>query len=121
MTGFIQIIEYTTARFDEVRAAAEEFRAARTAHGEQLPMLRGTVTADRDRPNTYLSIVEFPSYEVAMENSARPETSAFAARLAELCEGPPKFYNLDVIESIVTLDAQQRTSEESTATHSMSG
>jgi len=31
-----------------------------------------------------------------MENSNRPETGEFAAQMAKLCDGPPKFYNLDV-------------------------
>lgn len=31
-----------------------------------------------------------------MENSARPETSDFAARMAALCDSPPVFRNLDV-------------------------
>jgi hypothetical protein len=51
---------------------------------------------DRDEPGTYLQIVEFPSYEAAMENSGHPETEALAQRLATLCSGPPKFRNLDV-------------------------
>ena len=54
--------------------------------------------ADRDRPNYYLNIVEFDSQEAAMENSRRPEVGEFAARMANLCDSPPKFYNLDVIE-----------------------
>ena len=35
-------------------------------------------------------------YEAAMENSNRPETAEFAAQLAQLCDGPPTFRNLDV-------------------------
>ena len=46
----------------------------------------------------YLNIVEFASYEAAMENSSRPEIGEFAARLAKLCDSPPKFHNLDVRE-----------------------
>jgi hypothetical protein len=57
---------------------------------------RGTFTQDRERPNTYLQIVEFPSYEDAMANSDLPETAAFAQRLGELCDGPMSFRNLDV-------------------------
>jgi hypothetical protein len=57
---------------------------------------RGTFTLDRDRPNTYLQIVEFPSYEDAMANSDLPETAALARRLEELCDGPMSFRNLDV-------------------------
>ncbi|MDQ1536710.1 MAG: hypothetical protein QOE58_1103, partial [Actinomycetota bacterium] len=58
---------------------------------------RGTQTQDRDRANTYLQIVEFPSHEDAMANSEMPETAEFAARLAKLCDKPPTFRNLDVI------------------------
>ena len=31
---------------------------------------------DRDRPDHYMTIVEFASYEVAMENSDLPETDS---------------------------------------------
>jgi hypothetical protein len=62
--------------------------------------LRGTVTADRERPGYYLNIVEFESYESAMTNSARPDVSAFASKMAALCEEPPRFYNLDVIDAL---------------------
>ena len=55
-----------------------------------------TATHDRDRPDTYILIVEFPSYEAAMANSALSETADFAERLAELCDSPPTFRNLDV-------------------------
>ena len=58
---------------------------------------RGTQTRDRDADNTYVQIVEFPSYEDAMANSNMPETGAFAAQLASLCDGPPTFRNLDVV------------------------
>jgi hypothetical protein len=34
-----------------------------------------------------------------MENSNRPDTSEFAAKMAKLCDGPPKYYNLDVIRT----------------------
>jgi hypothetical protein len=40
--------------------------------------------------------VEFPSYQEAMTNSGLPETGEFADRLAQLCDGPPVFRNLDV-------------------------
>ncbi|MCW2790232.1 MAG: hypothetical protein JWP56_2535 [Aeromicrobium sp.] len=95
MAGFVQIIEFTTTRIDEVRALGDEWREK--ADGGLA--LRGTITADRDRPNTYLNIVEFESFETAMENSNRPETTAFAARMTELCDGPAIFRNLDVLDS----------------------
>jgi len=90
---FIQIIEYTTTKPDEAQAVLDEFLAA--TEGKRADA-RGTVTRDRDKPNTYVQIVEFPSYEDAMANSALPETATFAGRLAQLCDGPPIFRNLDV-------------------------
>lgn len=97
MGGFVQIIEFQTSRFDEIQAMLEEIRT-RLDDGRSSGPLRGTTTADRDRAGYYLNIVEFDSYEAAMENSNRPETGEFSARLAKLCDGPPKFYNLDVRE-----------------------
>ena len=95
MTGFVQIIDFRTSRIDEVRALGDEYVAARAAESDT-PVIRVVMTADRDDPGLYLNIVEFDSYELAMENSARPETDAFAAQLAALCDGPPTFVNLDV-------------------------
>jgi hypothetical protein len=95
VSGFVQIIEFTSTRIDEIRAMMDE-REEGGALADSL-VLRGVTAADRDRPNTYMSIIEFESYEAAMENSARPETSEMASSFAELCDGPPRFHNLDVI------------------------
>lgn len=95
MTGFVQIIEFRTSRVGEIRGLVAEMEPA-SGTGNAL---RGTVTADRDRPGYYLNIVEFESREAAMENSRRPEVSSFAARMAALCDEPPRFYNLDVVEA----------------------
>ena len=90
---FIQIIEFTTSRAGELDAMLDEWlektQGKRTA-------TRGVEARDRDRPNTYVQIIEFPSFEEAMANSELPETAEVAARLAELCDGPPTFRNLDV-------------------------
>jgi hypothetical protein len=45
------------------------------------------VAEDRDRPGIYISIVEFPSYEKAIEQSNNPDLSQFASRLAQLMSG----------------------------------
>lgn len=93
MAGFIQIVEFQTSRIEEIHARAEQRRPDMAAGSTAR---RVTFTADRDQPGYYLTIIEFDSYESAMENSSRPETGEMAAALAELCDGPPKFYNLDV-------------------------
>jgi hypothetical protein len=95
MTGFVQIIEFKTSRIDELKKLADAMEADSGPGAAS----RGTVTQDRDRPGWYLNIVEFDSYESAMSNSNRPEVSSFAAKMAALCEEPPRFYNLDVVQS----------------------
>ncbi len=57
---------------------------------------RSVLTLDRDHPNTFVQIVDFPTYEAAMANSSLPETAELAERLTKLCDGPPTFRNLDV-------------------------
>jgi hypothetical protein len=92
--AFIQIIEYKTRRIDELDAALdawlEKTKGKRAAS-------RGTQCRDRDTADTYVQIIEFPSYDAAMANSNLPETGEFAAQLAKLCDGPPTFRNLDVL------------------------
>lgn len=90
---FVQLIEFQTDRIDEFDAAVDEWLIASAGWRTATRAMR---TRDRDKPGTYLQIVEFPSYDAAMENSNRPETGQFAERLASLCTGPPTFRNLEV-------------------------
>jgi quinol monooxygenase YgiN len=94
MTAFVQIIEYQTDRIEEMRQLGDEMQAS----GQAPRFTTLVVTKDRDRPDTYLTIVEFPSYEAAMENNNDPETQKFAAQMGALASAPPKFYNLDVMD-----------------------
>lgn len=95
--AFVQIIEYETDRPDEIKALGD---ARRAASGPLPGGGRITVTQDRDHPNRYYTIVEFPSYEVAMANSNDPKTQEFAKEMVALCTSPPRFYNLDVLASM---------------------
>ena len=95
MAKFIQIVEFQSSRIDEIRALGEDMRSQRDAG----TVRGGSITADRDRPGHYRTIIEFDSYDEAMQNSARPETTEFASQMAKLCDGPPTFANLDVLDS----------------------
>jgi hypothetical protein len=53
---------------------------------------------DRDNWGRYFNVVFFDSYEAAMANSALPEAEALSERLKALADGPPTFYNLDVVD-----------------------
>ncbi len=91
--SFIQIIEITTNQIDQV----QQLIAAWAAETEgKRGTRRATLTQDRDRADTYLQIVEFPTRATAEANSNLAETSRFAKQLAELCAAPPLFRNLDV-------------------------
>ena len=94
--AFIQTIEYSTSRIDEIRQLIDDFRSS--TEGTRTTV-KGTVCSDRDQANTYITIVEFSSHEEAMRNSELPETTALAEAMAKLCDGPPTFRNLDVLET----------------------
>ena len=91
---FIQVIDFRTDRYDELRALVEEYRAST---GGNTTAKRGILTKSRDDDNRYVNIVFFDSYEEAMKNSEMPETSAFAEKMMALGAGQPTFHNLDVL------------------------
>src|SRR5439155_500209 len=78
----------------DARAAAG---AERLAEGKRTAT-HSILCRDRDRPNVYLQIVEFPSYEDAMRNNEMPETADFASRVMALCDGEAQFHNLDLVD-----------------------
>jgi hypothetical protein len=91
---FAQIIEFSTDRIEEFNANLDAWKVK--TEGQRIPH-RAVLRADRDSHNRYLLMVEFDTHELAMENSARPETGEFAAALTEICDGPLSFRNLDVL------------------------
>jgi quinol monooxygenase YgiN len=94
MTTFIQIIDYRTSKGEEIEKLLDEWRDSTEGR-------RGTASAvtcrDREDDGHYLTIVEFPSHEEAMRNNELPETRDFAARMTALCDGQPRYLNLDEV------------------------
>lgn len=91
---FIQIIEFTTSRPDEVEALVDEWRAK--TRGRRTAQ-RGTFTQDRDRRDVYVQIVESlaarrlrptltcprrPSWLSAWPNSAMVRSSSATSMFA---------------------------------------
>lgn len=103
MTRFVQAIEFKTTHIDEFNEKLDAWLAATAG---KRTALRGLETKDRDRDDTYLQMVEFPSYTEAMQNSDLPETTRFAAEIAELCDGPAIFRNLDLLREDDMSDGQ---------------
>lgn len=91
---FVQLIEYRTKQNEQVESLMDEWM--RSTEGKR-SATRAVHAADHDAPGTYFELVEFPSYEDAMRNSALPETDHFARRMRALCDGEPIFHNLDVM------------------------
>lgn len=90
---FVQIIEYETDRADELDGVFEQWMSLTEGKRTVLHEMHGQ---DRDNPTHYVDIVEFPSYEKAMENSRLPETQRVAEQARALCKGEPRFVNLEV-------------------------
>jgi hypothetical protein len=91
---FVQVIEITTTKVAEIEKLMSDWVAATQGRRS---VQRSLLTKDRERADTYVQVVEFPSYEEAMANSALPETAAFAQKLSALCTSGPAFRNLDVV------------------------
>ena len=94
---FLQIAEVRTDQIDRVLADIVD---AETTWRHATVGRRTGVTerfyADRDVPGRYFAVNEFPSYELAMQNSNLAETSALAERVGALVE-VPSFWNLDLL------------------------
>ena len=93
--AFVQLIEYETARPDEVRRVTEEWEQATRGKRKARRIL---VTKHHDEGKRYCDMVFFDSYEEAMENSDLEETKRYAKELNDLIDGEPTYFDLDVIE-----------------------
>jgi quinol monooxygenase YgiN len=91
---FIQLIEVSTDRFADLEALHEQWREE--TEGERT-VLQEWICRDRDRPDTYVIMVEFPSHEAAQVNNDLPATGRIAEGMAELATGAPTFRNLDLV------------------------
>lgn len=93
--SFVQLVEFHARDLERFRAVAEEWRER---IGRDATARWAVITADRDRPDTYLELVGFPDHASAMRNSEHPVTTEFAKKLQEATEGEAGFRNLDVRE-----------------------
>lgn len=94
--GFIQIIEITTSKFDEMEALHEQWLA--DTEGKR-KVVSERICRDRNNADRYLVIVEFASYEDAMLNNDLPETAKIAEGMAGLAEGDLVFRDLDLLRT----------------------
>ena len=93
--AFVQIIEFRTSDIDRARHVNDEWW--RATEGKRT-VRRELLARDRSDPRRWFAVVFFDSYESAMQNSGLPETQAAAEQYAKMSDGPPVFYDLDIVE-----------------------
>jgi hypothetical protein len=91
--AFVQLIEFDTDRITEWDAIVGRWAEA---IGAQRTVRWSVLGTDRDRPGHHVAMVEFPGHTEAMANSGHPATAAFGKELRTICDGEPRFRNLDV-------------------------
>ncbi|MFJ6937080.1 ester cyclase [Streptomyces sp. NPDC101132] len=91
---FVQLVDYKTHQPEAMNDLLDKYVAQ--SHGKRT-LTHSIVGKDRDMNDHYVDVVEFPSYEEAMRNSNLPETDRMFHEMVALCDGMPKFTNLDVV------------------------
>jgi hypothetical protein len=93
--AFVQIIEFRTSDIERARQVNDEWW--RATEGKRT-VRRELLARDHSDPSHCFAVVFFDSYESAMENSDLPETQASAEQHMKISDGPPVFYDLDILE-----------------------
>jgi hypothetical protein len=91
---FVQIMEITTDRFEDMEKLHEKWLSA--TEGQRTVEMEW-IMRDRDADNRYVIAVMFDSYDDAMKNNDLPATADIAAGIAALTTTPTTFRNLDVV------------------------
>lgn len=94
--AFVQAIAFETEKRDDVLALMGRWSADAIGNGTAQ---RGTMLEERSKPGSFIMSVWFESPEAAAENSARPETGAFAEQFSSLCTEGPEFREFDVVDT----------------------
>lgn len=94
MGDYIQIVEYQA---DDIDAVIEAANSVPVPDGVPRPS-SVVMVRDRDRADTYATILRFDSYEDAMRHSESDATHERLAKLRPLMKGEVRFYNLDVVD-----------------------
>ncbi|MGI5350479.1 ester cyclase [Streptomyces sp. CA-250714] len=92
--AFVQVIDYKTSKVDELNKLMDNWLEATQGKRTATHSIMGR---DRSDSRHVVEIVEFPSYEAAMENSKLPETDQIFHELLEACDEEPTFTDLEVV------------------------
>lgn len=93
--AFVQSIDIETGDITPVKDLVNKW------HEEQAGVAPGyqatRILAEEGRSNRYVIEVDFSSKADAEVNNARPETEAWAKKLAGVVQGEPTFRNFDLV------------------------
>ncbi len=92
---YVQIVEFQCSDIDAMREIARN-----RDYGDAPRPKSVTVVRDRDRADTFATILRFSSYEEAMQHSEAPSTHELVEKMAPYTTGERRFYNLDVLEDM---------------------
>jgi hypothetical protein len=95
---FIQVIEGKASDPEGFRRVLEERRAE--AMKGAIGFLGATTAIAPD--GTVVTMARFEDEAKAMQNSARPETAAFAEELQKYAEGPPTYHNCGEVDTFLS-------------------
>jgi hypothetical protein len=90
---YVQIVEYQSDDIDALREIARN-----RDYGDAPKPRSVTIVRDRDRADTFATILRFASYEDAMKHSEAQSTHELLEKMAPYMTGERPFYNLDVLE-----------------------
>jgi hypothetical protein len=93
--SFVQIIEFRTGNREAMEQVGNRWEEATAGKRKAR---RRVLCRDRNDAKRFFNVVFFDSFESAMENSNLPETQQFSQEMMKFADGPPTFYNLDVVE-----------------------
>jgi hypothetical protein len=100
---FIQVIQGTCTRQDELHALLDEWKSDQAPSADG--WLGGTYGFTDD--DQFVGVVRFASREAAMANSDRPEQGEWAERMMALFDGPVEFHDCDDVTMFLDGDASQ--------------
>lgn len=92
---FTQHVVVWTDDADALRALFDDWNESDAAAAPGF--LGGRLLAFRDKPGRYVVQADFESWELAQQNSDRPETNAWAQKLRTIITEEPKYEDLDVL------------------------
>lgn len=90
---FVQLVDYETDHPEEVDKVFDQWMKATEGKRTVMHEMHGQ---DREMSTHFIDIIEFPSYQAAMENNQLTETQQSADQFRALCKSEPRFVNLEV-------------------------